>query len=342
MAVSNASDCGMFAVFLWFSRACCTKAVLWALGLACCLALPFAAWAEAPRNFIYTSTDDLRTLDKLLQREDIDGAQVVYDWRSLEKAKDSYDFSRIQRDLDYLDSLHKKLFIQIQDRFFEPSHRNIPDYLLQEPLYQGGLVAQVDNPGENKPPVAGWVTQQWHAPVRARFQQLLQALAQEFDGRVWGVNLPETAIDIDMKRDKTGFSCDAYFSATLENLGFARQAFKRSQVVQYVNFWPCEWENDHRYMSRLFSFAAQRGIGLGGPDIVPDKKSQMKNAYPFFNRYKGQLKLVAMAVQEPTLSYTNPRTHKPFTKEEFVDYAENYLGADIIFWSTISPWLKKP
>lgn len=30
----------------------------------------------------------------------------------------------------------------------------------------------------------------------------------------------------------------------------------------------------------------------------------MKNAYPFFNQYKGRLSLVAMAIQEPTLTYT--------------------------------------
>ena len=50
--------------------------------------------------------------------------------------------------------------------------------------------------------------------------------------------------------------------------------------------------------------------------------------------------LIAMAVQEPTLTYKNPQTGKPFTKAEFVRFGESYLGADIIFWSTTSPWLK--
>ena len=53
------------------------------------------------------------------------------------------------------------------------------------------------------------------------------------------------------------------------------------------------------------------------------------------------LKLVAMAVQEPTLTYRNPATKKPFTKAEFEAFAEDYLGADVIFWSTASPWLKQ-
>ncbi|WP_338049167.1 hypothetical protein [Photorhabdus australis] len=177
--------------------------------------------------------------------------------------------------------------------------------------------------------------------MRKRYQNLLSTLAKEFDGRITGINLLETAIDIDIKHDKTGFSCNHYFAAELDNIKFARQVFKKSYVVQYVNFWPCEWNNDHQYMSRLFNFALKNKIGLGSPDIVPYKPAQMKNAYPFFNRYKGKLDLVAMAVQEPTLTYTNPKTQKPFTQEEFSDFVENYLGASIIFWSTTTPWLKQ-
>ena len=173
--------------------------------------------------------------------------------------------------------------------------------------------------------------------VRERYQRLLAALAQKFDGRVYGINLPESAIDIDIKNDKTGFTCEKYFAAELENVAFARKAFVKSHVVQYVNFWPCEWNNDKKFMSRAFEFAHANGIGLGGPDIVPYKKGQMKNAYPFFHQYKGKLKLVAMAVQEPTLTYTNPETKSRSRATEFVAFAEDYLGVDIIFWATASP-----
>jgi len=212
--------------------------------------------------------------------------------------------------------------------------------LQQEPAYGGGLVPQADNPGENRPEGHGWATQQWNPAVRARYQKLLQALAQEFDGRAFGINLPETAIDIDIKNDQTGFTCEKYFAAELENLAFARKVFSKSHVVQYVNFWPCGWNNENEFMSRTFELAHANRIGLGGPDIVPYKQAHMKNSYPFFNRYKGKLSLVAMAVQEPTLTYTNPETKKPFTREEFVAFAENYLGVDIIFWSVTTPWLQ--
>jgi hypothetical protein len=301
----------------------------------------FAAQTSAPANFLYMGSGDLAGAAKLLARPDIEGVQVVYNWRQLEKAEGEYDFSPIEADLAAVEAVHKQLFVQVQDRFFSPKARNLPDYILDGAEYGGGLVPQVDNPGEGKAAAYGWAPQQWNPALRKRYQALLQALAEKFDGRIFGVNLPETSIDIDMKNDRTGFTCDAYFAGEMENLAFARKAFKQSHVVQYVNFWPCEWDNDHKYMSRLFAFAADNHIGLGGPDIVPNRKGQMKNSYPFFNRYKGKLALVAMAVQEPTLTYRNPATGKPFTRDEFVSYAADYLGADIIFWSTATPWLKE-
>lgn len=312
--------------------------------VAALLALSGNALAEdgaRPANFLYTSSGELAASEAILKRDDIGGVQIVYNWKALEKAKGEYDFSAIERDLKTTDALGKKLFIQIQDRFFSPEARNIPAYLTTDPQYGGGLVPQFDNPGEDKPVGAGWVTMQWNPAVRERFQALLTALAERFDGKVYGINLPETAIDIDIKGDKTGFTCDAYFDAELENLGFARKAFKQSHVIQYVNFWPCEWENDHKYMSRLFEYASANGVGLGGPDIVPYRKGQMKNSYPFFNKHKGELSFVAMAVQEPTLTYKNPKSGKPFTREEFEGFATDYLGANVIFWSASTPWLTK-
>jgi len=182
---------------------------------------------------------------------------------------------------------------------------------------------------------------QWNPHVRERYQALIKAIADRFDGRIQGINLPETAIDVTgaTKADK-GFSCDAYFQATLDNAGYMRKVFKHSLVVQYINFWPCEWNNDHNYMQRAFDFAIANHIGVGGPDVLPYKKGQMKNSYQFLNRYKGKLSFVAMAVQEPDLDYRDPRTGKIAGKAEQTDFATNYLGANVIFWSIESPWLK--
>jgi hypothetical protein len=310
------------------------------IGIVLALATLLAsADARAARNFLYTGSGELASKKAILSRPDIEGVQIVYNWKGLEKAPGDYDFAAIEDDLRVAGSLGKKLFIQIQDRFFDANARNVPGYLLTDPAYGGGLARQFDNAGEGKPVGTGWVAMQWNAAVRDRYQKLLAALARQFDGRVYGINLPETAIDMVTDSPTGGFSCDAYFAAEMENLAFARRAFSRSRVVQYVNFWPCEWNDDRRYMSRIFEYAAANDVGLGGPDIVPYRKAQMDNSYRFFHRYKGRLPLVAMAIQEPTLTYTNPATGKPFTKREFERFADDFLGVDIIFWSADAPWL---
>ncbi|QTD57659.1 beta-galactosidase [Parasphingorhabdus cellanae] len=308
--------------------------------------MPYSAIASAitkpaPENWIFIGGDSPADHLDLLKRPDISGVQVIHSWKSLEPEKERYDFSRIDRDLALLAPLGKKLFLQIQDRFFFPTHRNIPDYVLTDPIYAGGLVQQDDNAGEGKEKGSGWVTIQWNPEVRARYQKLLKALGDKYDGKVFGINLPETAIEVQKNPDNRGFTCDAYFDAEIENLGAAKQAFPTSHVVQYVNFWPCEWNNDRKYMERTFDFAKANGIGLGGPDIIPYRRGQMKNSYPFFNKYQDELPLIAMAVQGPTLTYTNPRTGKKFTRAEFQDYAADYLGVDIIFWTVKSSWLQE-
>jgi hypothetical protein len=313
------------------------------VSLLASIAFAGAASAQSghdPLNFLFADSDALVDRLALIERADIAGVQLVYTWKSLERSKGEYDFSQIESDLAFLGKRGKKLFVQLQDRFFFIEARNVPRYLLEEPEYGGGLVPQSDYAGEGQPAGHGWVAMQWNPAVRARFQALIRALAKAFDGRIHGINLPESSVEVDPKMDKTGFTCDVYFSAELENARVAREAFQKSHVVQYVNFWPCEWDDDRKYMSRFFEFASANRLGLGGPDIVPWRQGQMKNSYPFFNRYKGRLDLVAMAVQEPTLTYTNPRTKKKFTREEFVSFARDYLGVDIIFWSVTAPWLR--
>jgi hypothetical protein len=37
----------------------------------------------------------------------------------------------------------------------------------------------------------------------------------------------------------------------------------------------------------------------------------------------------------------DPGTKGKFTRHEFVAFAKNYLGGDVIFWSATSPWLRE-
>jgi hypothetical protein len=296
------------------------------------------ATAKPPQNFLYLGQDEIEGLLLIIDRPDIKGVQILYVWSNLETSKGVYDFSMIEHDLGIARAHHKQFWLQIEDRFFRPAARHLPSYMLTDPEYGGGLARQYDDRDGTLVP-AGWVARQWDPAVRTRYQALIAALARQFDGRILGFNVEETAADVGADPLPAGYSCDAYFEGTEENILFARTAFKRSHVVQYVNFWPCGWNNARSYMSRFFEFAAAHRIGVGGPDIVPNRPGQMRNSYPFIHDYQDKVPIVAMAIQEPTLDYTNPATGKPFSRDEFTSFAADYLGVDIIFWSKDAPWL---
>jgi hypothetical protein len=314
--------------------------VIRALAFAALALASIPATAGPLQNFLYLGQDELEESLPILDRGDITGVQVLYIWKNLEPRKGAYDFSMIEHDLAIAQAHHKQFWLQIEDRFFRPDARWLPEYLLTDPEYGGGWARQYDDRGGTSV-AAGWVARQWDPAVRARYQALIAALAKQFDGRILGFNVEETAADVGRDPLPEGYSCDAYFEATKENILFARNAFSRSHVVQYVNFWPCGWNNARTYMSRFFEFAAANRIGIGGPDIVPRWPAQMHNSYPFIHDYQDKVPIVAMAVQEPTLDYINPATGKPFTKDEFVSFATDYLGVDIIFWSKEAPWLRR-
>src|SRR6185369_4433796 len=54
------------------------------------------AGAAAPQNYLFAGSIELESIEPLITRREIAGVQVVYSWKSLEKGKDAYDFSRIE------------------------------------------------------------------------------------------------------------------------------------------------------------------------------------------------------------------------------------------------------
>lgn len=290
-------------------------------------------------QWLYTSEINEEALS-LLKRPEIHGIQSLYTWKSLEPENDQYDFSAIANDLNKTKSHGKHLWVQIQDRSFDIAYNPVPKYL-QTPLYNNGSVPQCDSDDCDDNFVAGgWATAQWNPHVRERFQRLLKKLAGRFDGKVYGFNLAETAIEIQANND-TGYTCQGYFEGTLDNARYAASMFNQSHVVQYVNFWPCGWANENNYLSDSFQFFADNGVGLGGPDNIPHKQTMERNAYPYMSRYRNKVPISVIAVQEPDLAANNTKTGKSFTKEEFLSFAEKDLGCKILFWALSAPWLQQ-
>ena len=147
---------------------------------------------------------------------------MKYVWRQLEHGKDNYDFGDIRHDLAFLNSKGKRLFIQIQDASFDPTIVPVPRYLLDDPQYHGGADYQYNIPGddETRATPEGWVARRWDPAVRERFHKLLAAMGKEFDGKIEGINLPETAVDFGEsgRLYPKGFTPDIYRDAIVANM----------------------------------------------------------------------------------------------------------------------------
>ncbi|UNI22172.1 hypothetical protein JDV02_008085 [Purpureocillium takamizusanense] len=300
---------------------------------SCRCALNQTSNNTAPANWLYSSELNSDALT-ILRRPDTPGAQIIYNWKQLEPTEGQYNFSQIEADLSRVESLGKNLWIWLLFQSYNRSRNPTPGYLNQS-MYNNGSVMALGRPGEP----GGWVAMQWNAHVRARFQLLLTKLAERFDGRIYGINLDETSVQLSPAVAKaSAFSPKAWYDAEQENILHARRAFSSSHVVQFVNFWPGELYSNDAVMNDSFAFYAEHGIGFGGPDNIPWNCPYMTNSYPLYSQYKNKVPIRITSVQEPDYKdYINPQTNSTFTKDEFIQFARDYLQVDIIFWAVTSP-----
>ena len=144
-------------------------------GVIFLLALPVYA-ANKTQIFLFLEGDSAKEHVDILRNPHIAGAQIIYSWRALEPQKGCYHFTKIDEDLNTLNALHKKLFIQRQDRSFSLQVIDVPEYIVTDKTYEGGIEQQQGDASGS----TGWVAKQWVPAVRSRFQLFLNALGNTF------------------------------------------------------------------------------------------------------------------------------------------------------------------
>ena len=303
-----------------------------------------AAAAKPLHHFVYFAMDreKIRTTKSFLDTKAFEGAQVAYFWRQLEPGKDEYDFKLIREDLAFLKSHGKKLWVQLQDVSFSERWIPVPKYLLEDPKYHGGANRQYqykDNDADATG--AGWAARRWDPAVQERFHKLLFALAKEFDGKIEGINFAESSVDFGStgRLYPEGFTPEIYRDALVTNLKALKRAFSKSIVLQYANFMPGEWRptDDKGYLRAVYRAARESKVGVGGPDLFPYKPGQMRNSYELIKDVSGDL-TVGIAVQDGNYEHVNPKTGKRVTIAELIEFANNYLSVDYLFWCIEEPY----
>jgi hypothetical protein len=299
-----------------------------------------AALEKVVHHYVFYGRDRERISEpNFLRTAKFEGAQLMYAWRELEREEGRYDFSEIQKDLTFLRSKGKKLFVQLQDTTFDPARIAVPNYLLT-PKFHGGVVYQYNDEGKPE----GRVLMRWDPMVRGRLHKLIEALGKEFDGKIEGIALQETAIGV-TERGPTaqpGFSYVGYRDAILLNMKALRHALRKSLPMQYANFMPGEWlpENDQSYLRSVFECGEQSGVALGAPDLMPKRPAQLNHAYKFMHETKAT---VGIAVQDgnyvgSTGDDVKPTGPWPNLVPDLFAFARDYLNARYIFWGAQEPY----
>lgn len=293
-----------------------------------------------PHNYLFFGRERERIAERsFLDTPNIIGAQLKYTWRELEPAPDRYEFGAIREDLAFLRQHGKRLFLQLQDVSFSEAQVS-PDYLRSDPAYHGGVAGKYETDAAGNPQFAGWVARRWDPAVRERFARLLAALAREFDGSIEGVVLPETSLGFDdPARQPSGYSAAGYASGVRETLTAARSAFHRSCVIIYANFMPGDSAevDGRRFLREVYAHAAMIGVGVGGPDILPNRPFQRINSLSLIESRPAGV-IAAMAVQDGNLADRDRNTGQRITVSDLYTFAVTRLRLNYIFWGTEEPY----
>ena len=299
---------------------------------------------DSIQHFVYFSRDREAIINHpFLLHPAFKGAQIMYSWKDFEQQKGKYDFSLLKKDYEYLKKFGKRIFIQLQDATFNPEYKAIPDYLISDE-YNGGAAIQYNDAG--KPD--GWVAKRWNKNVRKRFALLLQALGNEFDGKIEGINLQETSIGVSSGTD-TSFSEQGYIQGLKENMLALKKSFPKSTTMIYANFTPGEWlpGNDKGYLHSLYQYGEKIGVGLGGPDLMVTRKGQLNHALKFMHEGKYTVP-IGIAVQDgnyfgKTGDEKDDAENK--SRQNLVPllhaFAKDFLRVSYMFWVNQAPYFEE-
>ncbi|MBU4070003.1 MAG: hypothetical protein KJ646_03390 [Nanoarchaeota archaeon] len=286
-----------------------------------------------PGHYILlTSEEDIDEIELILSNplNYITGLQIYFTWRQLETEKDVYDFSKIDEMLELVGKYNKHLFVQVSDRTFKIDEKPVPNYLYENPIYNGGVEPFISGKGS--------VSRIWDPNVNERFNLLILELGKKFDNKenFEGIAFEESALDIDTITAYS-YSIEKLVDGVISRIDTAALVFSNSVVIQYMNYGPPEFVN-------LFEYFYLTGVGMGGPDLVPDEgrfsEKQRIPAYDYYPLYAGKMPL-GTAVQTPNLMKDERNEKGIFTLDGFWDMGLNTLKLNYIFWSFAEqPWHK--
>lgn len=256
------------------------------------------------------------------------GIQGRYSWRELEPSKGVYDFSKIEKDLAYLQSVGKRLVIQFETTRWASTALGFPQYLVSAE-YAGGYFRR-------KSGVA--IAKKYNEKVSARIEALMTALGARFDREpyVEAIVAGETSLGVTVAQDPstvTDYTVQGWKTEIKAVMSAAKRAFPNTTVIQYINYLDRAGEQ----LVDIVNHAKAIGVGIGGPDITPYDEAAMRVHYKYYPDLAGQVPL-GTAVQWVNYTAKNPMTQKTNTVTDILEFGVDELHLNYFFWVIRSPY----
>ena len=265
------------------------------------------------------------------------GMQLRYLWGWLEKSPGVYDFSSIDKHLEKLTAMNKRLVIQVQTKSFEANWKLIPDYL-KSPEYEDGAFA-FSNWGSKT--IDGRNIKLWNPQVRNRLIALFKALGERYNSHpnFEGIGMIETAMG-QAVTPLTTPQLDGWFSNLIIVQQQMRTFFPNTMTIQELNY-------PRSYLKKLTTAMVEMGGAIGCPDIYPDEPDlnflgnqySPPGLYSYFSQLSGVIPITPTVEK---VNYLNTRGdklgHVP-TIHEILAFGRNQLKSNYIFWQRIPEYV---
>ena len=258
----------------------------------------------------------------------IRGIAIRYKWNEIEKAKDVYDFTSIDKHLLALKAKNKQLIILLEYKSFTPDIL-IPAYM-KTTVYEGGVFA-IGSGGVIK----GYNIKLWNTSVRDRLLSLAGAIGKHVDAHpnFEGFGFQESTMGQPLKPLNTTQVNGFYNNLLFVNRG-SRVNFVNTMTFQLTNY-------PRPFLDSLINELKLSGGTLGATDVFLQEpgllfqgtKYSAEGLYLRFPKLNGVMPLLAQ-VEKPNYENTkhDDTGYKP-TVNELLEFSRDKLFVNYILWT---------
>ena len=307
---------------------------------------PIAGQKYNPGHYVTLSHNDSFKLDdnpnknddgpvfvQKLKDDGVKGLVVRYPWKEFEPTQGNYNYVRVKKHLDLVQSKGLKMVVFVDDKSFSGA-ATVPDYIKNNSNYVFA----------NK--TGGVSATRWNPFVKSRFIALWTNMGAELDNHpaLEGVVYSETSSSVPPGTVTVPvYDPVVNKQVIIDTLTAQSNAFPKSNVFWMVNFFPNGYHNGQflgnaivdTYIGDIADIVLPLGVIMGGPDILPEDKALVNRMYPYYDEFKAKgMKLFCSAQNDSFRHMHNENTTLPFyTPQQIFNYGKNELHVNYIWWN---------